>query len=400
VKKILLLGGSYFQIPSIIKTKELGYYAITCDYLPDNPGHKYADEYHNVSTTDKESVLELAKVLNVNGIVCYASDPGAPTAAYVAEKLGLPGHPYKSVEILTNKGLFRDFLEKHGFNTPKAKTYSSALEAQKELVDFNFPLFIKPVDSSGSKGVSLLINPQNFLEKAEEALKFSKSKRFIIEEYIENEGYQVGGDGFSVSGKLVFRCFNNQHFDEKSLNPFIPVAISYPCIKSSDVQTKIHNEIQRLFDLLKMQSGGYNFEVRVTNDDKIWIVEIGARNGGNLVPQITKYATGVDMVEYVIKAAVGDDCSSLYMAETKGFWTNYKVSSQESGKLKHVFVDDEFRLNNLVELNMYYQPGDIVPYFSNTSGILGIAISKYSSTDEMLTKVNDMYNLIKVELEV
>ena len=40
---------------------DLGYYVITCDYLPDNIAHKYADEYHNVSIIDKEAVLALAR---------------------------------------------------------------------------------------------------------------------------------------------------------------------------------------------------------------------------------------------------------------------------------------------------------------------------------------------------
>jgi len=80
-KRILFLGGSKFQIPPIKYAKEQGHYVITCDYLPDNPGHKYADEYHNISTTDKEAVLKLANKLKVDGIVAYASDPAAPTQA-------------------------------------------------------------------------------------------------------------------------------------------------------------------------------------------------------------------------------------------------------------------------------------------------------------------------------
>ena len=98
MKKILMLGGSMQQIPIIKRAKEMGLYVITCDYCPDNPGHKFADEYYNVSTTDLDAVLELAKRLNIDGIVAYASDPAAPTAAYVSEKLGLPGNPYQSVK--------------------------------------------------------------------------------------------------------------------------------------------------------------------------------------------------------------------------------------------------------------------------------------------------------------
>lgn len=399
MKKILLLGGSHFQVPSVLKAVEMGYYTITCDYLPDNPGHKYAHEYHNVSTTDKEKILELAARLQVDGIVCYASDPSAPTAAYVASRLGLASNPYESVEILSNKDLFRDFLAKNGFNSPKSKGYTDVDEAAKDLFEFNFPVFVKPIDSSGSKGVSMLNSQDDFAKCVEYALSFSRAQRFIVEECIPNNGYQVGGDGFSVNGKLVFRCFNNQHFDAKSINPFIPIGITYPCMKPAYIQEKIHNEIQRLFDLLGMRSGAYNFEVCVDKNENVHIMEIGARNGGNLVPQVTKYATGVDMVEYTLRAAMGEDCSALEMRETIGFWGNYKISSQYEGILENIFIDEEFKMNNLVELSMYYNKGDEIPSFADTSGILGILISKYDNINEMIAKIENMAKYVKIHLK-
>ena len=97
MKRLLMLGGAMQQIPIIRMAKDMGHYVITCDYLPENPGHKLADEYYDISTTDLDGVLELAKGLDLDGIIAYASDPAAPTAAYVAEKLGLPGNPYESV---------------------------------------------------------------------------------------------------------------------------------------------------------------------------------------------------------------------------------------------------------------------------------------------------------------
>jgi formate-dependent phosphoribosylglycinamide formyltransferase (GAR transformylase) len=63
MKKVLLLYGSYFQVPSVKTAKELGSYVITCDYLPENPGHKFADKYYSVNTTDKDAVLDLSKNL-------------------------------------------------------------------------------------------------------------------------------------------------------------------------------------------------------------------------------------------------------------------------------------------------------------------------------------------------
>ena len=402
MKKVLMLGGSYFQVPSIKTAVALGFYTISCDYLPDNPGHKFAHEYHNVSTTDKEAVLELAKKLKVDGIVCYASDPAAATAAYVCEKLGLPTSPYKSVEILANKDLFRAFLKDNGFNTPKAKGYSEISDAIKEISDFSFPVIIKPVDSSGSKGVTRLDDASKLKEQIEYALSFSRVKRFVIEEFVEKDGYQIMGDGFSVNGELVFRCFANNHFDVNSNNPFVPIGSSFPCTKPKEIQAKIHSEIQRLLTLLEMKTGAYNFEAFINKNGDVILMEIGPRNGGDLIPQVIKYSTGIDMVEYTVKAAMEMDCSDLKHVEPHGYYSYYAVHSHNTGILKEVWIDYIFRRNNLIEFNMFFKPGDKIEAFtgSGANRTLGIIIMKFSSEQEMLEKMDNIQNWIKVIVDV
>lgn len=398
MKKVLLLGGSYFQIPSITTAKKLGYHTITCDYLPNNPGHKFADEYYNVSTTDKEAVLKLAKELQIDGIVCYASDPAAPTAAYVAEKLGLPSSPYKSVELLSNKDLFRNFLKGNGFNVPQAKgyAYSEFDLMMKEISSFKFPVMVKPVDSSGSKGVKKIDSANLLRDAVDDAMNYSRCKRFIIEEYVEKYGYQIAGDGFSVDGKLVFRCFANEHFDASGINPYVPVGESWPYNMPERIHDKIHNELQRALTLLNMKTQAYNFDIRIDENENVYIMELGPRNGGNLIAQVTKYATGVDMVEYTIKAAMGEDCSALKMVEPKGYWSNYMIHSQKSGILKEIIIDEDFKEKNIVEFDMHYKKGDPVESFTGSNGTLGTMILKFSSESEMLEKMDNMEKWVKV----
>lgn len=396
MKRVLMLGGSYFQVPSIKTAKDMGYYVITCDYLPDNPGHKYADEYYNISTTNKEEVLELAKKLKIDGIVCYASDPAAPTAAFVCEKLGLPSSPYESVNILSNKDLFREFLHKNGFTVPRARGYACLNDAIEDFKNFKTPVMVKPVDSSGSKGVSKISSINELPEKVEYALKFSRSKRFIIEEYVDKFGYQIAGDGFSVNGNLVFRCFANEHFDMNSNNPFVPIGESWPYCMPERTYNKIHNEIQRLLTLLGMKSGAYNFDIRIDKDENVYLMEIGPRNGGNLIPQVTKYATGIDMVRYTISAAMGEDCSDLRMTETSGYWSCYMIHSDRGGIMKDIWIDEDFREKNIVEFEMHYKNGDEVSAFTGSNGTLGTMILKFDSKEEMLMKMDNMSNWVKV----
>ncbi|MEL3960618.1 ATP-grasp domain-containing protein [Lysinibacillus endophyticus] len=345
MKKILLLGGSQSQIPAINKAKEMGLYVITCDYLENNPGHKLAHEYHNVSTTDKEAVLALAKQLKIDGIVSYASDPGAPTQAYVAEKLGLPSHPYQSVEILSNKDLFREFQKQNNFPVPKAQSYESFEEAMNDIDQFKLPIMIKPVDSSGSKGVSKIYSFDLLYEKVNEALRYSRVKRFIIEEYIESYGYQVDGEGFSINGELVFRSFSNTHFPISNVNPFVSIGSSWPLDMPEQIQNRIHDEIQKVLSLLNMKTGPYNFNIRVGEDGNVYIIEMGAISGGMWQPQIVQITTGIDLVEYTIKAAMGEDCSDLNFIESSEFWSTYILNSQTSGTFKGIAIDEEFEKN-------------------------------------------------------
>jgi Biotin carboxylase len=389
MKKVLILGGSLYQVYVIKEALRLGYYVITCDYLPDNPGHNYAHEYHNVSTTDKEAVLQLAKQLAVDGVVCYASDPAAPVAAYVCEQLGLPTSPYQSVEILSKKDLFRSFLLENGFNVPQAKGFSSIESAIAEIDQFQLPVMIKPIDSSGSKGVNKLTKKEQLTEFAEEALSFSRDRKFIIEEFIEKQGSQISGDAFSVKGELVFWSFANEFYSSNKIKDFVPLGECWPLSMSQEIENRLLKDIQRLISLLGMNSNAYNIEAIVDKKGDIYILEVGARSGGSLIPQIIQLATGVNMVTYVIKAAMGEDCSDLHYVKPTGFWSNYMLHSKETGVFKGFLFDESFKKNNLVEIVSDIEIGNTVRAFQNAGDALGTIIIKYDSEKEMLDFISN-----------
>lgn len=396
MKRILMLGGSLYQTYAIKEAVRLGHYVITCDYLPNNPGHQFSHEYHNVSTTDKEAVLELAKNLRVDGVVAYASDPAAPTAAYVCEKLGLPTSPYRSVEILSKKHLFRQYLTEHGFNVPKARSYTSFEEAKAEIDGFQLPVMVKPVDSSGSKGINKLTDKSQLEVFVEDALSYSRDKIFLIEEFIEKSGPQISGDAFSVDGKLVFHCLGNEFYSSKVEKDFAPLGECWPTIMPGHVIKTLEEDLQRLITSLGMKSTAYNVEAIYGKDGKVYILELGARSGGSLIPQVTAYATGVDMVPYVIKAALGEDCSDLKMAPVKGFWSNYMVHSNQTGKYAGIELDGRFEKENLVDYVTETKEDDMVHKYRDAQDCVGELILKYSSMEEMEEVINNMDEYVKV----
>ncbi len=400
MKRVLMLGGSMQQIPAIRTAKEMGLYVITCDYLPDNPGHKYADEYYNVSTTDLDGVLELSRRLEIDGIIAYASDPAAPTAAYVAEKLGLPGNPYESVKICTEKDLFRAFLKEHGFNCPQAQGYRTYEEAYAEIDRFTFPVMVKPVDSSGSKGVVKIYNKGELRAAVEEALSYSRGKRFIVEEFIVKKGYQVSGDGFSYNGKLVFTSYGNELYSSAGgTREYVALGEFWPSLLTPEQKEKVDDELQRLITALGMKTCAYNIEVILDENDIPYVIELGPRNGGSYIPQLIKYATGVDLVRYTILGALGEDCSELKMTETEGVWSNYMIMSHVTGRFKGIRFEERFEKNNLLNVYCTAEPGDEVRPYRNTTDSMGTILFKTDSIDEMIGIVSGMDRYYTVEVD-
>lgn len=382
------------QMPPIRYALEQGHYVITCDYLPENPGHKLAHEYHNVSTTDKDAILDLAKRLEIDGIVAYASDPAAPTAAYVGNKLGLPSNPYESVLTLARKDLFRDFLKRHGFNVPRSQSFRDREDAQVWLREIGVPAFVKPVDSSGSKGVTHLVEASKFDEAFDHALLFSREKMVVIEEPIVRASYQVAGDGFVVDGALAFRCWADEHFD-KLCNGLVPIGQSFPTSHADHLLETAHAESQRLLSLLGIKTGALNFDYVFSEDGRFYFLELGPRNGGCLIPDVIRYATGVNLIKHTVDAALGQDCAALQMEPINGYWSSYMVHAIESGVFRELWLSERAQ-QRIVEKDIWVSPGNAVNKYSGSHDTLGTMILRYESQDEMLDMIENMERDIKV----
>ena len=399
MKKILLLGGSRYLLPVIAAAKELGIYTITCDYLPNNIAHKYSDEYCNISIVDKESVLEKARELKVDGIMSFACDPGVVTAAYVAEKLGLPhSGSYESVSILQNKGKFRQFLKDNGFNVPVAKGYKTIEEAIKDVNIFNWPVIVKPTDSAGSKGVTRVDRPKDLEESIKYALSFSIGKEFIIEDFIEKKGYSSDTDSFSVNGELKFVSFSSQRFDENAKNPYTPAAYSWPSSISEENQLKLKSEIQRLLTLLGMKTSIYNIETREDVNGKPYIMELSPRGGGNRLAECLRYATGVDLIKNAVRAAVGEPVVEVEQKPYNGFWAEIILHSDRAGVFERLFIADEIK-ENIVETDLWIEAGDTVGDFSAANEAIGTLVLRFDAENQLEKVMQNINGYVKVVLK-
>lgn len=381
-KKIMLLGGIHYLLPVIKAAHEQGYYVITADNVPDNIAHKHSNEYVNVSIVDKEAVLAEAQKRQINGIISFGVDPGVEAAAYVQEKIHLPSMgPYESVRILQNKDLFRAFLRDNGFNVPEARGYNSMEEALKDHEWLQFPMIVKPTDSAGSKGVTRVDGVAEYEKAVRYAFEKSIKGHIIVEQYLEKVGCSSDTDSFLLDGKFRFMSFNAQRFDAEAANPYAPSAYTWPST-FPEHEAYLASELQRLMDLLHMQTSVFNIETRIATDGRPYIMESTPRGGGNRLCEMLRYATGVDMITAQVRAAVGDSVESIDQKPYNGHWAEVILHAPKAGHFAGLAINSKQKAE-VVEIDLWIKEGEHVESFRGANDAIGTLVLRYDNKGDM-----------------
>lgn len=399
-KKLLLLGGSTAQLIAIEKAKKLGYYAVVCDYLPDNPGQYIADSFHLVSTTDKEAILKVAQEEHIDGIVAYSSDPAAPTAAYVANKMGLPGMDYDVVRHFCEKHLFREFLIANKFNVPQSVDVRVPYDINAlDCSALQFPVIVKPTDSSGSKGITVLESVEGLSEALKYAQEYSRNGMLIIEEFIvRDHPYVIEAEIFALNGKVVSWGLINSIRDKES-NPLLPSAYSYPLDMEDERKAIVKAEVSRLVAATGNTSGAFNIEMIIDKHNCLYFLDAGPRNGGNMLPEFISMISRKDVVTATLKVAMGDttDLDVDLDGEDGGYWGLGVLHTSEAGTFNGIDYSPLAK-QSLVRENIQKEKGEIVRPFERCNDLVGLNFSHFNSKEEMDEVMCYMNSTMKVRL--
>lgn len=299
MKKLLILGAGIIQVPSIKKAKDCGYYTVVADYDPKAPGFKYADKASTVSTIDKEAVLALAKEEQIDGILT-TSDYPVNVVAYVGKKLSLPAMSQDVAEICTNKYLQRTLFLNNNIKTPFFKLCGES----QDLDEFKeFPYIVKPSDSSASRGVKKVLNSEELRNAFKEALSYSRTKRVLIESFIEGREFSVETltqDGFTHIVNITEKITKGEE-----LGYFVEDVHLEPARLTNEEKNLITDEVLGALSVIGFNNCPSHTEVKL-NEKGAYIIEIACRLGGDYITSdLVPLSTGVDMLDNLIRLAMG-----------------------------------------------------------------------------------------------
>ncbi len=407
-KSLMLLGGIRYLLPVIETAHKLGVHVITADYLPDNIAHRFSDDYVNVSIMDREAVLAIAQKKKIDGIMSFGVDPGVVTAAYVAEKMGLPFQcSYETACILQDKGRFRKFLIENGFNSPKSRRYPSKEAALADVPEWaadktapQFPVMVKPVDSAGSKGCTRVDSKDLLPSAIDIAIENGHNGAVIIEDFLVFESHHSSTDPFTIDGKLCAVSFSDQLFDRESDNPYTPAYIIWPSTMRQEHQDYLANEIQRLMDLLHMRTGIYNIETVVGKGGVPYIMEVSPRGGGCKIAELQNLAFGANLIENEVRKAIGLPLTEIRTHPIEGHWCEMIVHARphQEGAFERIEIREDIRENNLRVVDMSTRRGDHVFPFTGANRSLGDMFLQFDSREALDEAISDTSKWLEIKL--
>ena len=302
MEKLLIIGAGEMQVPVIKKAKELGYITVVTDFSENAPGFKYADHKCIVSTYDFAGNYKIAKKYNVNGILT-TSDYPVNTVAYICNKLNFIGLSEVSAKICTDKYLQRKTLLENSIEVPKFIKFNGNEFDVKSIKEFNFPLIIKPLNSSGSRGVIKINHTDDIKNAIKESLKYTSDKLLLIEEFISGKEYSVE---ILVQNKEIHIIAITQKELLKSTYSFVETRHIIPAQISDNIKERIINYSKSIIKTIGLDNSAAHLELKITNKGEPILIEIGARLGGDYITSdLIPLAKGIDMLKNVINISLG-----------------------------------------------------------------------------------------------
>lgn len=299
MKKMAIIGANEFQLPLILKAKQLGFETHVFAWREGAVAESAADYFYPISIVEKDAILDICCQQGIDAVASIGSDLAVLTVNYIARRLGKPCNSEHSDHVSTNKYLMREAFQRAGIFTPR---FERVKAGDMPITDFDYPVIVKPTDRSGSRGINKVEDVNMLKEAIQSACDQSFEKAAIVEEYISGNEYSA--EGISYNGEYKLLAFTKK-YTTGSPN-FIETGHVQPSDLTNSEKSKAIEVISRAVKSLDIQWGASHAEFRITPAGEIAIIEIGARMAGDCIgSDLVEISTGYDYLHMVIDTAFG-----------------------------------------------------------------------------------------------
>ena len=391
MKKLMIMGAGIYQVPLIKAAKEMGIYTIAVSIPGKYPGFAYADEVLHINTVDAEAVLKAAKERKIDGICTAGTDVAVMTIGRVNDALGLSGISYNAAKIACDKVLMKQCYEQNGVRTARYRQVYFNEDVNEKIEDLNYPLIVKIVDSSGSRGITRVDRPSQLQAAIRNAQSFTRKDYYIVEEFIV--GREFGAQAFVMDGKVQFILPHGDYIFHGSTG--VPAGHFAPYTLTGEQLEDCCRTTEKALRAMKLDNCACNCDF-IMRDGKTYVLEIGGRSGATCLAELVSIYYGYDYYRKIIEVALGHkpdfptdqnvpNASKLLMSDTDG-----EIIALANRNPKND--------PNLYEVVFDYTVGDQVKKFHVGPNRIGHVVTKGATLAEATAALDRA--LSKIEIEV
>ena len=392
-KRLLILNGSWGEVPLIKAAKELGFHVITSGNKPQAFGHQFADEYICGNYSNLDEMVQVAKDCKADAICAAANDLGGITAAYVGEKLGLKGHDsYETCLLLHHKDKFKRFARENNIMTPLAEEFTSREEAKAWAKTAKYPIIVKPVDMFSGVGINRANNYEEAVSAIDIAFESGRKPLIVIEPFIVGTSHSFST--FLVDQEVIAYYSDNEY---STLNPYWISLSAAPADGIEYCRDILIEQSNKIAKLLNLCDGVFHIQYIMDEDHKPHILEITRRCSGGHFPDQIECANGIPWAKWIITAESGMDCSNLKQPFSQDRHTGrYCILAPKNGTVKAVHIKDEMK-KHIFRCLIWGDNGYVVT--DHMHDTLGVFSFTFDDRAEMMDMIMRMEDFVTVEYE-
>ena len=367
-KKLLLMGGGAYAKGLKKYADEKGFKMIAVGRDADTPLSRIADEFYQINTQDVDAVSKLVEEKGIDGIFVGSSEVNIDPAIKVAERTGTRFYTDRAQwDLISNKARFKEFSRKN--NVPVVPEFKLTKELKEEDIEkLVFPIMIKPVDSSGARGLYVCYTKEDLLKNYSEALKWSESGEIIVEKLITDSDevffyYTMQDGNYSLSAAFTkHKVISGSEYVDATL----PIFHMYPCKYVPEFLRDVDPGVKAMFREIGLKNGVIMLQGFVNKEGKFCFFESGFRMGGEQMYILTDYQWGINslemMVNYALTGSMADfDIREKDDARFRHPCCNYYVSLK-SGVIKEMNgIEEVEKMPEVLNVTVMSQPGDVIP---------------------------------------
>ncbi len=366
-KRLLILGATTAEEQLVLSAKEMGVYTVVTDYNRDHrlsPAKKAADEVWYISWADINALKEKCCQCGIDGVVAGYSEQRIECAMQLCKELGLPFYITRKehMQFTCDKASFKATCREYG--VPVVDEFDYVQAKTQNYRNIELPVVVKPVDNSGSRGISVCYTDEELREGIEKALDNSQSKRILIEKYMTGDEVVIYYTFQNGKPLLTAMCDRYTNKEQAGLAQ-LPTSYIFPSRYLPQYRKAVDQKVKNMFQGLEIENGIMFLQAFIDEGGGVRIYEPGFRLAGAQEHFVVAAATGVDTKKYMIHHALtgsmwDEDLSKIVRPEF-GKWGCKLSPLIRTGKI--VRIDGLEKLAAMPEMAAIvpnYQEGDVV----------------------------------------